>query len=310
MCRSDDVGARRVNSRVDRERGRIDRPIANDDLATVVHQQQVADFDLRKVHAVRIHPEMIEQFWVASGDVASGTFTEAHASKDAEGGSKMLFSVLPLLFSGRERGHLWAWLHGHRLPPFPVSSSHLRARTIKRQGGPGWRGSSTTTILSKAGRMPLVQLREMTASEFDDLRGSMIIEYAAEQIRDGLVEADDAYAAAKGHFDELLPGGLHTPEMRLLSGDLEDHRLIGYVWFAVRLDTSSTVDAWLYGIEVLPRQRGKGYGRALLSAVELTAAGLGATSLGLNVFASNAIARQLYASAGYELTAQQMRKPL
>jgi ribosomal protein S18 acetylase RimI-like enzyme len=158
--------------------------------------------------------------------------------------------------------------------------------------------------------MPLVQLREMTASEFDDLRGSMIIEYAAEQIRDGLVGADDAYAAAKGHFDELLPGGLHTPEMRLLSGDLEDHRLIGYVWFSVRLDTSLTVDAWLYGIEVLPRQRGNGYGRALLTAVELTAAGLGATSLGLNVFASNAIARQLYASAGYELTAQQMRKLL
>jgi GNAT superfamily N-acetyltransferase len=82
------------------------------------------------------------------------------------------------------------------------------------------------------------------------------------------------------------------------------------VWFAMREPENSPPTAWLYGIEVVPSQRGKGYGRALLDAVERFAADEGATSLGLNVFAGNTVARNLYDAAGYALTAQQLRKRL
>ena len=158
--------------------------------------------------------------------------------------------------------------------------------------------------------MPTIQLRPMTAPEFDELRSSTIVEYADEQVRAGLVEVRDALETAKGHLDELLPDGLYTNDMHLLTGELPDHRVVGYVWFQIRPLTPPRVSAWLYAIEVLPQLRRKGYGRELLAAVELEVARRGASSLGLHVFANNDVARRLYSSAGFELTAQQMRKTL
>jgi GNAT superfamily N-acetyltransferase len=43
--------------------------------------------------------------------------------------------------------------------------------------------------------------------------------------------------------------------------------LIGTVWVA--LEGEGTSGAWIYQIEIVPEQRGHGYGRALLRAVEL-----------------------------------------
>lgn len=48
----------------------------------------------------------------------------------------------------------------------------------------------------------------------------------------------------------------------------------------------------------------------MLSGAEDVARSNGYTSLGLNVFGPNAAARALYDSAGYEVTAVQMLKPL
>lgn len=57
-------------------------------------------------------------------------------------------------------------------------------------------------------------------------------------------------------------------------------------------------------------QRGRGLGRqAMLLAEELARQG-GATTFGLNVFANNVVARNLYTSLEYEETSVQMRKPL
>jgi len=68
--------------------------------------------------------------------------------------------------------------------------------------------------------------------------------------------------------------------------------------------------AWLYDIEIAPEQRGKGYGRGLLAALERQLASLRVESLGLNVFADNPVARRLYESSGYDVTTQNMTKTL
>jgi ribosomal protein S18 acetylase RimI-like enzyme len=57
-------------------------------------------------------------------------------------------------------------------------------------------------------------------------------------------------------------------------------------------------------------QRGKGYGRALLRAAEEQAAQQGIDTIGLNVFGSNAVARELYQSSGYETASLHLRKQL
>jgi ribosomal protein S18 acetylase RimI-like enzyme len=65
---------------------------------------------------------------------------------------------------------------------------------------------------------------------------------------------------------------------------------------------------WIYDIEVVPDQRGHGYGRALLGAAEGEAQRHGGDSIGLNVFGGNNVARGLYESSGYQVSAIQMRK--
>jgi len=66
------------------------------------------------------------------------------------------------------------------------------------------------------------------------------------------------------------------------------------------------------GLDLRHRDRAEapwqGFGRQLLAALETEIAGHGCTTIGLNVFADNGIARQLYESAGYEVTSMHMRK--
>ena len=68
--------------------------------------------------------------------------------------------------------------------------------------------------------------------------------------------------------------------------------------------------AWVYNIEVDPAFRGRGYGRAAMILAEEEARSRGMTSLGLNVHGQNTVARSMYDSLGYGVTALQMKKPL
>jgi ribosomal protein S18 acetylase RimI-like enzyme len=65
---------------------------------------------------------------------------------------------------------------------------------------------------------------------------------------------------------------------------------------------------WIYDIQVVPNQRGRGHGRALLEAAESEAQRRGGHSIGLNVFGGNDVALGLYESSGYQVASIQMRK--
>lgn len=96
--------------------------------------------------------------------------------------------------------------------------------------------------------------------------------------------------------------------MLLLAAETANGALIGTVWVA--LEGEGTSGAWIYQIEIVPEQRGHGYGRALLRAVEREVEQRGCKSIGLNVFGANAVARSLYESSGYETTSLHMRNRL
>ncbi len=68
--------------------------------------------------------------------------------------------------------------------------------------------------------------------------------------------------------------------------------------------------AWVYLVEVDEALRGRGYGRGAMLLAEAEARSHGMRSLGLNVHGSNVAARSLYASMGYEVMTQQMKKTL
>lgn len=158
--------------------------------------------------------------------------------------------------------------------------------------------------------MSELTLRPMTSNEFVTFRSREIRGHAMEQVRAGYWIEDEAEARSAKQIDSLLPQGINTPEMLLLIAENLDGIAIGYVWVALQPRPGSETRAWIYGIQIESEQRGNGYGRALLLAAEREIVQRGIGVIGLNVFGLNTVARNLYESAGYQVTLMHMQKEL
>ncbi len=153
-----------------------------------------------------------------------------------------------------------------------------------------------------------LRLRPMTDAEFASFRARAVHDYAADKVKAGEWPAERAEELAEAQTEQLLPEGIRTPGMLLLMAEAEEDGPVGYAWLALK---GPEVDrAWIYDIAIDEEQRGKGYGRALLTGLERAAHEHGCTSIGLNVFAGNDVARRLYERAGFRLTSTQMAKAL
>ena len=102
MRRGHDIGTGRVHLRVNDEGRRVHRPVALDDLTVIVHQDEVFDPNLLEVHAERIHPEVVEQFRIAGGDVTGHALVEPEMTEETEGGREALLAVPALVLDARE----------------------------------------------------------------------------------------------------------------------------------------------------------------------------------------------------------------
>jgi hypothetical protein len=80
----DHVSTRCVYLRMNRERRSIYRMLALDDLAMMVHQNQVRRADLPEVHPERIHPKMVPSFRIACGDVPGYSFIKSKTRKQTK----------------------------------------------------------------------------------------------------------------------------------------------------------------------------------------------------------------------------------
>lgn len=158
--------------------------------------------------------------------------------------------------------------------------------------------------------MPALTLRPMTEAEYAVWRAHSVEGYAQMQVAAGAWSADDAPQRAERSFDELLPEGLRTQDMLLLSGVDAEGRPVGVIWLSLRHPSGRPGTGYVYDIEVLPARRGEGLGRALLAAGEQVLRERGLRAIGLNVHGGNETAISLYASSGYLVTTMQMRKDL
>jgi ribosomal protein S18 acetylase RimI-like enzyme len=156
--------------------------------------------------------------------------------------------------------------------------------------------------------MSELRIRPMTAAEFEPYRTRLIRDYAADNVRAGNWSSEEADALAAHEADALLPAGRDTPGMLMLTAENAETEVVGYAWLA--LEHPRHRGAWLYDIVVISAHRGRGYGRALLAAVEAEARRRGSESIGLNVFWANRVARELYQSADFDVASLQMRKRL
>ena len=84
---------------------------------------------------------------------------------------------------------------------------------------------------------------------------------------------------------------------------------MGLIWMRANIDRP-TNDGFILELYVEEKYRGKGYGKQAMQLIEEKARELGLKSIGLHVFGSNKIARNLYEAVGYEVTSVNMSKTL
>lgn len=161
-----------------------------------------------------------------------------------------------------------------------------------------------------------VAIVPLTAAERNAFLKAEAVRYAESKSRAGVWKPEEAPARAQEELSGLLHGRPGLRGHRFYKGVDGSGREVGWVWVGPVPGSESNRRArWLFQILVKDEFRGRGFGRALLQAAEDRLASEGVTSLGLNVWAFNAVARSLYESAGYETLARypagaEMRKRL
>jgi ribosomal protein S18 acetylase RimI-like enzyme len=156
--------------------------------------------------------------------------------------------------------------------------------------------------------MPLT-LRPATGAEYEAWASRAVAGYAAEIAAAGELSPAAALAKARQDHDRAMPDGLDTAG-QLLWRLVADGQPVGWLWLAIPGQQGDPDMAWVNVVEVDEAFRGRGYGRAAMLLAEAEARSRGMRSVGLNVRGSNTVARSLYEGLGYQVTAQQMKKPL
>lgn len=154
----------------------------------------------------------------------------------------------------------------------------------------------------------MIRLIPMTVSEFEAYLEQTVPEYAADKVRAGDWSEQEALELSRKSYQALLPQGIKTENNYLFRIQLEDRgEKIGMIW--IRHETPRP-HGFIFDIMLDENQRGKGYGKQAMLALEAFARGIGLETIGLHVFAHNSAAVRLYEGLGYEVTNQNMVKKL
>jgi ribosomal protein S18 acetylase RimI-like enzyme len=130
--------------------------------------------------------------------------------------------------------------------------------------------------------------------------------YIAERMAAGDTLAE-ATTNADASMERTFPGGSPSP-LQVAGWISSEGQRVGELWIGPYADDPQRW--WVWNVEIDEAHRGTGLGRKAMLLAENLAKANGANSIGLNVFAQNRVARNLYQSLGYEESSVQMRKAL
>jgi RimJ/RimL family protein N-acetyltransferase len=154
----------------------------------------------------------------------------------------------------------------------------------------------------------MIRLVPMTESELETYLEIAIPEYAADRVRAGHWSEEEALERSRQTYNESLPQGVQTEHNYLFRIRLEESgEGIGMIWMK---HESPRLHGFIFEIMLDEAQRGKGYGKLAMLALENFAKGMGLERIGLHVFTQNTAAVRLYEGLGYEVTNQNMVKRL
>lgn len=152
--------------------------------------------------------------------------------------------------------------------------------------------------------MPWIDLVPLTDDERESFITEDLADYAAQIERDEALSRQDAVARAQ---DELNIALRHEHATAAERGDRRFTAVdgsgvsVGWLWVTPFPDHNGQPRAFLYQITVRPAMRARGFGSAMLAALEGMLAAEGTAELWLNVNDANRPARRLYQRAGYEV---------
>ena len=150
----------------------------------------------------------------------------------------------------------------------------------------------------------MIALRTLREDEYAGWDAAHRAEYGRGLIEHVGMPQKDAEAKVARDVAFVLPDGLATANTRIWAVE-HDGRKVGTVFLGVREG-----GAWLYDITIDAGERGQGYGRAAMTALEAEVRTLGYDTVALNVWGANEVARALYRSLGYAEESVHMRKQL
>jgi GNAT superfamily N-acetyltransferase len=150
----------------------------------------------------------------------------------------------------------------------------------------------------------VIALRPLREDEYEGWDAAHRAEYEHGLVEFAGMSPEAARAKVQHDVRAVLPERLGTPDVWIWAVEA-DGRPVGTVFLGRR-----GADLWLYDITIDAGERGRGYGRAAMLAVEDEVRRLGHESLAMNVWGGNAVARGLYRSLGYVEESVHMRKRL
>ena len=153
--------------------------------------------------------------------------------------------------------------------------------------------------------MAAVTFRPLREDEFEAWAAEHARGYAEGMISFADLSREQAEAKAARDVAAVLPQGVATEGAHVWVVEDGNSRRVGTVFLGFREG-----NAWLYDITIDEAERGRGFGRAAMLALEEEVRALGFAKLGLNVWGGNEVARSLYRSLGYAEVSVGMTKNL
>ena len=166
--------------------------------------------------------------------------------------------------------------------------------------GRGYRPTNVQMLLSPlpapraSGAVVLTRMTPEQYAEFDE---RVIREFAEDLVNEGLHTPEAALEESAKEQAAALPDGLETEGELVLAATAGGER-VGTLWLEVR-QRSTGPHVFVMELHVEPEHRRRGFGAEIMRAGEDEARRVGADSIGLHVFGSNAAARGLYRGLGY-----------
>jgi len=151
----------------------------------------------------------------------------------------------------------------------------------------------------------MVKLIPMEQADFEAYLEEDIQRYAQAHVEAGNWEPSQALEKSRKEHQQLLPDGLESRNQYLFSIiDASDQKL-GILW--VNIENGR---AFIYDFRIDEAQRGKGYGKQALMALDEKLKSMNVESVSLHVFGDNFIAQELYKKMGFQITGIHMKKRL